>query len=213
MILIVWAGVTLGPTGPASSLFGRVGDNSMRGALGVAIATTMLVAGLILVFGAWLFLGLVLRAGASLRPLVAIAIAWSVPLLLGPPIYSRDVYSYAALGRMTVAHFNPYVVGPAVLGRSQYVTGVSSAWRHTPSPYGPGFIALCGAVVRIAGPRVTTAVFLLRLVEVVGLVLAAVCLPRLARRVHKDPGTRSGLRSAIRSCSCTASVEHTTRPS
>jgi len=186
MTLIGWAGATLGPTGPSSSLFGRVDGHA--GLFGITIATTVLVAGLVAVFGAWLFLGLVLRAGASLRPLIAIAIAWSVPLLLGPPLYSRDVYSYAALGRMTIAHLNPYVVGPSALGHSQFVTGVSSAWTHTPSPYGPGFIALCGSLARIAGPSVTTAVLLLRLVEVAGLALAAACLPRLAGRAHKDPG-------------------------
>ena len=187
MLLVAWSGVALGPSGPASSLFGSVGHFPIGGSGGTAIATVMLVLGLVMVFGSWVLLGLLLRVGDSLRPLAWTAVAWSLPLLLGPPIYSRDVYSYAALGRMVGAHLNPYEVGPASLGASQYLSGVSSAWLYTHSPYGPGFIGLCATLVRAAGGSVTAAVFGLRLVELVGLALIGVSLPRLAKRAHKDP--------------------------
>ena len=42
--------------------------------------------------------------------------AWSVPLVLGAPLYSRDVYSYVAQGRMAQLGINPYLHGPLSLG-------------------------------------------------------------------------------------------------
>ena len=37
---------------------------------------------------------------------------WAVPLLVTPPLFSRDVYSYLAIGSMMREGFNPYDSGP-----------------------------------------------------------------------------------------------------
>ena len=37
---------------------------------------------------------------------------WAVPLLVTPPLFSRDVYSYLAIGSMMDNGFNPYEAGP-----------------------------------------------------------------------------------------------------
>ena len=37
---------------------------------------------------------------------------WAVPLLVTPPLFSRDVYSYLAIGSMMREGFNPYDAGP-----------------------------------------------------------------------------------------------------
>ena len=117
-----------------------------------------------------------------------IATLWTLPLLIGPPLYSRDVYSYAALGRMVNLGFDPYYYGPAVLGGgSDYLQGVGGAWLHTSTPYGPLFLGAASAIVRFAGNSVFNAILMLRLVEVVGLVLIAVGLPKLAIAAGKDP--------------------------
>jgi alpha-1,6-mannosyltransferase len=188
MALIAAGGVFGGPVGETNSIIERSvigwGPQGTAGDVAAGIGMTI---GLVAVFGAWIMLGLLLRRGAPLKPLWRIATLWSLPLLIGPPLYSRDVYSYAALGRMVNLHFDPYYYGPAILGGSPYLEGVGGAWLHTSTPYGPLFLGISSAIVRFAGNSVFNAVLMLRLVEVLGLVLIAVGLPKLAIAAGKDP--------------------------
>ncbi len=188
MVLIVAAGVIAGPHGPTGSAVERdVTALAPSGAAGVACASVALVLGIAAVLTAWILLGLVLRRGAPLRPLFGIAAVWSVPLVFGPPLFSRDVYSYAADGLMVNRHLNPNRHGPVALGSSHFVAPVGEAWRNTRSPYGPLFLRISGWTVQIAHNNVFTSVVLLRLVAVFGVALIAVSLPALAVSVGKDP--------------------------
>src|SRR5581483_5375394 len=74
-------------------------------------------AGVAALVGAWLGLGYELRRRSALRTghLLAIGALWCVPLALGPPLFSRDVYSYLAQGAILHLGRNPYHVAPAVL--------------------------------------------------------------------------------------------------
>jgi alpha-1,6-mannosyltransferase len=38
---------------------------------------------------------------------------WVLPLLIAPPMYSRDVYSYLAQSEIAINGLDPYKVGPA----------------------------------------------------------------------------------------------------
>jgi alpha-1,6-mannosyltransferase len=186
--LIASAGVVVGAPGPTGSWIERdVVGLAPRGAVGSVCACIALVVGVVAVLAAWITLGLVLRRGAPLRPLIAISAAWAAPLIVGPPIYSRDVYSYAADGRMVNRHLDPNMSGPAVLGSSRFVAPVSGAWRTTRSPYGPLFLRIAGWSVRVAGNSVLGSVLVLRMVAVCGVALIAAALPTLARAAGKDP--------------------------
>ncbi len=188
MVLMTCAGVILGPHGPTGSAIERdVVALAPAGVAGKVIASLCMAFGLAAVLGAWIVLGLLLRRGASLRPLFHIAVAWSTPLVLGPPIFSRDVYSYAAQGLMVNRHLDPYTAGPWALGGSRYVMPVSTTWLGSRSPYGPLFLRVDALIVRIAGNSVFNAVVLLRLLELVGVVLIAAGLPKLAEALGKDP--------------------------
>ncbi len=188
MCMIAASGALVGPYGPTgSTLERRVTDVLPVGTAGTVLGTILLVLGLVLVFGAWILVGLALRKGAPLRPLIRMSVLWSLPLIVAPPLYSRDVYSYAALGKMVSHHLSPYHGGPARLGVSSFVPPVSSVWLHTRSPYGPVFISLASMATRLAGTSVVNAVILLRLLEVLGLVLIALGLPTLANAAGKDP--------------------------
>ena len=57
---------------------------------------------------------------------------WIVPLLLAPPLFSRDIYSYAAQGEMMSHHISPYHYGPGVLGAAPSVTRWSTTCGSTP---------------------------------------------------------------------------------
>jgi alpha-1,6-mannosyltransferase len=105
---------------------------------------------------------------------------WLLPLLVAPVLGSRDAYSYACQGDVFAAGYNPYHVSAADLP-CQWLESVSYTWRDTPAPYGPLFVLLAGAAVAVGGSLAAT-IALLRLVALVGVGLATVFLPVLARR-------------------------------
>lgn len=139
--------------------------------------------GLAILVGAWLLLGSeVLRgAGPSRSDLWRVLVGWSAPLMVGAPLYSRDVYSYVAQGRMAQLGINPYVHGPVSLGDGPYLDAVSHVWQRTPAPYGPLFVGIASLVTR-AAPAVLSAAFGMRLTALAGVALLAWFLPRLARQ-------------------------------
>ncbi|EUA34950.1 hypothetical protein I552_5739 [Mycobacterium xenopi 3993] len=58
---------------------------------------------------------------------------WTLPLLMAPPMYSKDVYSYLAQSQICRLGLDPYRVGPArALGLDHVFTlSVPSLWRDT----------------------------------------------------------------------------------
>ncbi|MEV4769255.1 polyprenol phosphomannose-dependent alpha 1,6 mannosyltransferase MptB [Micromonospora humida] len=146
-----------------------------RGPHGPAAVSCWLV-GTALMVGAWW----ALRAGApSTGWAYRTAGLWSLPLLLTPPLASRDVYSYACQGWSYAAGHDPYRVGVAAAG-CPWVDAVAPIWRDTPAPYGPVFVLLAALAAGAGGSLLGTLV-VLRLYAVAGVLLAALCLPGLAR--------------------------------
>jgi hypothetical protein len=145
---------------------------------------------------AWLGLGATLRrpgAAGTLTParLAAIGALWTVPLAAGAALFSRDMYSYLADGELLHLGLNPYTHAPAALAavhQRALLDTVSPFWRHTTAPYGPLFIGLAAVIAAICGPHLLAAIILLRALELAGVVLLAVFVPRLARRLGADPG-------------------------
>lgn len=85
------------------------------------------------------------------------AAAWTAPLIIAPPLYSRDVYSYLAQGAVALRGFDPYSRGAAVLDLPLR-GNVAGLWQETPSPYGPLFLLLGKGTVwllRSQGPLLT----------------------------------------------------------
>jgi hypothetical protein len=127
----------------------------------------------------------------TVRDLLLIGAIWMLPLVLGPALFSRDVYSYLAQGTILHVGLNPYHDTPAVLaqhGGAHVLNAVSPFWRHTTAPYGPLFLALLSVIVAITGSHLIAGVLAIRALELVGIVLLAVYLPRLARALGTDPG-------------------------
>ncbi len=159
--------------------------------------TFMLLPGVVTVYGGMIlfirvWFGLVQalrhRPGAPIRALAGMLALWIVPLLFVAPLFSKDVYSYAAQGEMMSHHINPYNYGPATIGSGQYVTGVGNLWLNTPAPYGPFFLMLAGWAASLSGHNALVTVELLRLMSVAGVALIAFCIPKLARAYGRDPG-------------------------
>jgi alpha-1,6-mannosyltransferase len=124
--------------------------------------------------------------GIPVRKLVGIFSLWVVPLLLAPPLFSRDVYSYVAQGEMMSHHISPYHYGPGVLGGAPSVALVDKLWLNTPAPYGPLFMKLDGVLTSISFHHELPNLVLLRFLALVGVALMAVAIPSLARSMGRD---------------------------
>ncbi|MFE9039315.1 polyprenol phosphomannose-dependent alpha 1,6 mannosyltransferase MptB [Streptomyces sp. NPDC007818] len=145
----------------------RSGGAETAGAVVAALGLTVLVA-------AWWRFGVLLARGAAGGALGTLA-AWTAPLLLAPPLHSADVYSYIAQGGMVLEGHDVYGAGPSALGPDQLgadaAASVGGNWTDTPAPYGPAFLLLAEAVVKLTGGAVVPAVLLFRLVAVGALAL------------------------------------------
>src|SRR6478736_5539170 len=150
-----------------------------------AESTIYFLVGLILLAVGWL--GLIHRAGrvGSTRKrlvMVALVIAvWAIPVSLGPPLLSNDVYSYAAQGEMASRGVDPTSCGPVCLGRGDFLTQVDGTWRTAPAPYGPVWIGLSKGVVEVTGHDPAAAVWAFRVMALIGVLLAAVGVVQIAR--------------------------------
>ncbi len=126
------------------------------------------------------------RRGVSYRTMLGVFGLWSLPVLVIAPLFSRDAYSYAAQGEMVSHHMNPYLYGPFELGNNAYTAPVDPLWGNAPAPYGPMFLQVDGFFARITFHNELATIVLLRLLALVGVLLIAACVPRLARLYHRD---------------------------
>jgi alpha-1,6-mannosyltransferase len=126
------------------------------------------------------------RPGIPVRQLMWVFALWSLPMLVIAPLFSRDVYSYAAQGEMVSHHMNPYLYGPYQLGNNSFTAPVDPLWGNTPAPYGPLFLQIDGFFARITFHNELATIVLLRLLSYAGVLLIAFCIPRLARLYHRD---------------------------
>jgi hypothetical protein len=118
------------------------------------------------------------------------AFLWCVPLLAGAPLFSHDLYSYLAQGAIAHIGLSPYHYAPIVLGQHGYhhvLAAVDPFWQRNTAPYGPLFVGVTSLIVALTGSHISAGIVLVRLFDFVGLVLLAVFVPRLARRLGTDP--------------------------
>lgn len=146
----------------------------------------VVLAGVLLLGAAWWQARLSLDDVAP-RALHRATALWSLPLLLAPPLFSRDAYAYAAQAAIAARGLDPYALGPDTGAGGVWSGQVDEVWRGTPSPYGPAFLGPATLLLRLTGDRVEPALLLLRLLAVAGLLLAAWALPRLAERTGVAP--------------------------
>lgn len=147
-------------------------------------------AGIGLLIVTWYRLTERLRAqpGVPVTRLVPVFAAWGLPLLVGPPLFSQDIYAYAGLGAMVAHGLNPYHAGIDHLGPTNpYVYLVDPRWADTHTPYGPAFLGLAGLVAIFSGLRPLATVVGLRIVEAAATCALAYCVVGLAREYGRDP--------------------------
>jgi alpha-1,6-mannosyltransferase len=152
-------------------------------------------AGIILFVRVWLGVVKALSnsPGVSVRKLAWLLLIWALPVVLAPPLFSHDIYSYAAQGEMVTRHINPYVYSPSTLGANGFTNLVDNWWINSPSPYGPLFLQIAGVFTSLSGHNVLADLVLLRLLALAGVGLIAFSLPSLTRSIGRDAGLAFGL--------------------
>ena len=154
------------------------------------LSVVLVYGGLLLLMRVWLRLAEVMKLhpGARLKSLWWMLLLWAAPMIVAPPLFSRDVFSYAAQGEMTFHHISPYLYGPGTLGWRPYVTPVDPLWSNSPAPYGPFFLFLDGKIDWIAQHNALWTVVGLRLLETFAVAMIGYGVVMLARGMNRDPG-------------------------
>jgi hypothetical protein len=212
LVLVGGLGVS---TLPSSSPLLRSGMlDAIRGAqAGRMSALFLVLVGLGLLASAWLALcrHVALAHGEDQRDALDLVrfstMVWSAPLVLAPPLFSRDGWSYAAQGMLARVGLSPYDFGPSALlsGRTAtlpdayklqsgepIVQAVDPMWADTATPYGPLHVWLGEVGAGLTGnPWVLVVGH--RLIALAGLVMLAWAVPRLARWTGVNPALASAL--------------------
>ncbi|WP_278313137.1 polyprenol phosphomannose-dependent alpha 1,6 mannosyltransferase MptB [Lolliginicoccus levis] len=163
-----------------------------------AVALTLGITGTAMVMLAWLMLGRFVIGNfvthnaprrLSRPQLDHTLLLWIAPLLIAPPMFSRDVYSYLAQSEIAARGLDPYALGPAqALGVDHVLARtVPNIWRETPAPYGPLFLWMGEGIASITGYNIVAGILLHRALAVAGVLMIIWALPRLARRCGVDP--------------------------
>ena len=156
-----------------------------------AQATATFLIGLVLLGLGWL--GLVYRAGRPGNPrrrllmVVAVTAIWAVPVSLGPPLLSNDVYAYVAHGEMISRGIDPSAHGVAAIGRNDWTAGVDPVWRNDAAPYGPVAVATSESVVAVSGHDAARSVWIYRGVVLLALIAAGVGVALIATGAGVSP--------------------------
>lgn len=199
----VWAGfagsacIALGSLSPAYlPQASPIWDWLPRSSLGTEIlrwtGTVLTLLGLGLLVESWFRLRPSNRRRRG-RPMLrnwAVLLVIASPLLLGPPVFSHDAYSYVAHGWLLHNGLDPYQVGPGVLP-GYFADQVAWAWRETPAPYGPLALRVSHGLVILAGFDPLLSTLLHRIPALVGVVLIGCFVPRIAHLVGASRSTAS----------------------
>lgn len=156
---------------------------------GAGLSNVLLWLGMFGMIAVWAMLGRALRqqhSAITLAGLQRTLLWWVAPLLLAAPILSRDVYSYLMQGAMLRDGFDPYTQGAAV-NPGPMLLEVSHDWRNTTTPYGPLHLWIGEIITRIVDDNVTAGVFLYKLVSIIGFMLIAWTVPKIALQLGADP--------------------------
>ncbi|MEU6127872.1 polyprenol phosphomannose-dependent alpha 1,6 mannosyltransferase MptB [Saccharopolyspora sp. NPDC047091] len=157
--------------------------SAMRYGHGRDLALAVLYTGFGVLVWAWVRLGRgVLAELVDARGVLAATAAWIAPMLITPPLFTRDVYSYLGQGLLALHGIDPYAVGPSTL-TGPIPDNVHPTWQTTPAPYGPLFMGIAKGVILIAGDGMISSVIVMRLVLLCGLVLLIFALPGLVREL------------------------------
>lgn len=182
MILLAVAAMTPAFLPPDLWVLDRFGLTWLEGGASRVLSTGLILGGVALLLHAWLRL----RPGPG-RPTAPTStwFLWSLPLLLAPPLFSRDAYSYAAQGLIVDRGMDPFTTGPISVP-GEFADNVDPVWLYTPAPYGPLALQMQHTVVDLTFGNAYVAAVAMRIPAVLSVAVLALVLPRLAARLGRS---------------------------
>ncbi|MCE5292711.1 MAG: alpha-(1-_6)-mannopyranosyltransferase A [Nocardiaceae bacterium] len=186
-LLITFGGLGAGAVRRDDPLLEMAQLSWLRFGHGLWLSRVVCIIGVGLMIMAWMRLGRETMAGrARLNDLRFVVVAWTAPLLLSVPLFSRDAYSYLAQGALLRDGFDPYAVGP-VANPGILLENVSSVWTATTCPYGPLFLLIGDGITTITGDNVVAGTMMFRLAMLPGLALMMWAIPHIATHLGGKP--------------------------
>jgi len=168
----------------------HLADVGRRGLTGLAwvLLVVVVAAFAVVVLEAWskrIGLGAVLTAAAC-----SLLVAVAAPLLL-----SRDVYTYAAYGRIEALYGgNPYLTTPSAFPHDPFVAVASVQWLHTHSHYGPLFTLASAGLARAWAGSVDGTILAFKVLAGVSIAAATGLVALAARKIRPE---RAALAAAL----------------
>ncbi|HET9720695.1 MAG TPA: glycosyltransferase family 87 protein [Solirubrobacteraceae bacterium] len=120
------------------------------GKLGLHLPVGAVLASLAMVFVCYLT---VLRHAErlSIRSVLMAIAALNALLLLGPPLFSMDIFSYQGYAREWLTYgANPYLRGASIMQMDPIYPYIGAKWISTPTVYGPLFTAASGLLAHVS---------------------------------------------------------------
>ena len=155
--------------------------------LGYEAARSWSAAALGLLALAWLLSGLAVRRGVAVKWLLLVGALWSVPLLIGPPLFTADPWFYTAIGASVQNGVDPFQYGPGVLGDVEVVRGAERFWRFSPTPYSPPFVSLLSGLSGLFDQDLVSVLVAVRVLCVASWAVCALIVCRIAARLGGSP--------------------------
>ena len=156
------------------------------------------VAWVLLVVVVAAFAVVVLEAWSKRVRLAAVLTAASCSLLIavvGPLFLSRDVYTYAAYGRIEALYGgNPYLTTLSAFPHDRFVAVTSVQWLHTHSHYGPLFTLASAGLARAWASSVDGTILAFKVLAGVSIAAATVLVTLAARAIRPE---RAALAAAL----------------
>ena len=185
----------LGSSRPLTSWAGLASTHAVGG--DDAHSGTVLLIALVTIVLLWVGLvETVRRQRQPLRRVWAVAGAWALPFVLGPPLMDTSAYSYVAFGRLERLGHDPYRARPTDLGTSSIVSAIDPSTRGDQSSSGPLGTLLQHFAISVSGGRLLGALLVLRVFGVVAAFAigrGAVRLAAAARASGTTPATALAL--------------------
>ncbi|STD11078.1 carotene biosynthesis associated membrane protein [Dermatophilus congolensis] len=180
-VLIVVGSFTPASLPPDSELPYFIGLGLLQTGVGRAVAAAAVLLGMASLLLAWV----AMRPGRhGVRGGVPRATwwLWSLPMLVAPPLFSRDAYSYAAQGLLVSRGMDPYSTGPISVP-GPFADQVDPMWLFTSAPYGPLALRTQQLVVELSFDNAYFAAVAMRVPAFMSMALIASLLPRMTERV------------------------------
>jgi len=160
---------------------------TLHGSLtGSLTSRVMVIVGLAVLLQTWLVLGTDLNGQRRIKRMWAILAIWAIPLILAPPLFSRDAYSYYDQGKLQLLGADPTSTGVSQVN-GWFQDGSDPMWTESPTPYGPLFLLIERWIAQFTNPHSYFAIIGFRLVSLAGVAMMAWAAPVIARHLGADP--------------------------